>query len=146
MVAPSKTCDIALNKKYTLAQTRPENWPEIYLGLNVGGMLQSTVGSCELVGVQGNQLNFVLDEHNSSLFSSDHQQRLADVLLEYYNEPGGVMIEPGVIKTETPLQIAQRLLEQRQLEAVSAVKADPVVQQLLEHFSAILDESSVKPM
>jgi DNA polymerase-3 subunit gamma/tau len=130
----------------SLADTTPTRWPEIYLGLNQGGVLRNTAGNCELVGRQGNQLHFLLDEHNSSLYDEHHQQRLADVLTEYYGEPVTVMIQLGPIQTETPAQIAARKLSERYDQAVESVKADPIVQQLVEHFGATLDEGTVEPI
>ncbi|BFM21429.1 DNA polymerase III subunit gamma/tau [Gilvimarinus japonicus] len=130
----------------SLSDTTPMRWPEIYLGLNVGGVMRNTAGNCELVGRQENQLHFILDEHNSSLYDESHQQRLADILNEYYGEPVSVVIQPGQIQTETPAQIAARKLSERYEQAVESVKSDPIVQQLVEHFAATLDEGTVEPV
>src|SRR5690554_2981751 len=72
--------------RLTLAQATPQNWCDIYAGLQVGGLLQATVAHCVLTGRQGNVLDFVLDETNSALFDESHQQRLADGLSDYFGE------------------------------------------------------------
>ncbi|WP_339899887.1 DNA polymerase III subunit gamma/tau [uncultured Gilvimarinus sp.] len=130
----------------SLADTAPLRWPEIYLGLSVGGVMRNTAANCELVGRQGNQLHFILDEQNSSLYDESHQQRLADILNEYYGEPVSVVIQPGQVQTETPAQIATRKQSERYEQAVESVKSDPIVQQLVEHFAATLDEVTVEPI
>ena len=130
----------------SLADTAPLRWPEIYLGLSVGGVMRNTAANCELVGRQGNQLHFILDEQNSSLYDESHQQRLADILNEYYGEPVSVVIQPGQVQTETPAQIATRKQSERYEQAVESVKSDPIVQQLVEHFAATLDEGTVEPI
>ncbi len=131
---------------FTLSEATPARWAEIYLALNIGGMLQSTVGNCELIAIKDTQLHFVLDQDNCSLYSADHQQRLADALSDYFSEKVNAVITPGVITAETPLQIAIREKEERRVAAVISIKADPIVQQLMEHFSAVLDERTVQPI
>lgn len=130
----------------SLADATPLRWPEIYLGLSVGGVMRNTASNCELVGRQGNQLHFILDERNSSLYDEGHQQRLADILSEYFGEPALVMIQLGPVQTETPAQIATRKQSERYEQAVESVKSDPIVQQLVEHFAATLDEGTVEPI
>ncbi|MBU2885938.1 DNA polymerase III subunit gamma/tau [Gilvimarinus agarilyticus] len=148
--APTPSASVAPPRapveRIVLDNANPTTWPQIFLGLDVGGMLQNTAANCELVGRQANQFHFVLDENNSSLYSEGHQQRLADALTDYFQQPVQVMIQPGTIDTETPAQIAERKRSARLTQAVEAVKSDPIVQQLIEHFSATLDESTVEPV
>jgi DNA polymerase-3 subunit gamma/tau len=132
--------------KVPLSEAAPDNWPQIYLGLGVGGILQSTVSNCVLVGRQGNQLSFILDEANSTLYDEGHQQRLADLLSDYFGEPVRALIQPGSVAGETPAAIASRLREERQADAVAAIKNDPLVQRLLEHFGAQLREDTIEPV
>lgn len=129
-----------------LERVTPEDWPQIYLALGVGGVLQATVANCLLVGRQGNLLQFVLDASNSTLYDPSHQQRLADLLTGYFIEPIEAHITLGEITTETPSMIAIRSRRERLQTAVQDMKADPIVQQLIEHFDAVLSEDSVKPI
>ncbi|MDO3386943.1 DNA polymerase III subunit gamma/tau [Gilvimarinus sp. SDUM040013] len=146
-VAPAPQPTVAKPiERVALDAVNPVLWPQIYLGLDVGGVVQNTAANCELVGRQGNQLHFVLDENNSSLYGDGQQQRLADALTDYFEQPVQVIIQPGQIDTETPAQIAQRKRSERLAQAVEAVKSDPIVQQLIEHFSATVDEQSVEPV
>ncbi|UTF61184.1 DNA polymerase III subunit gamma/tau [Gilvimarinus sp. DA14] len=133
-------------EKVALEETAPHSWPQIFLGLDVGGVTKNIAANCELIGRQGNQLHFILDENNSSLFGDGQQQRLADTLTDYYGEPVKVMIQPGAVNTETPAQIAARKRSERLAEAVEAVKSDPIVQQLVKHFAAELNLESVQPV
>lgn len=122
------------------------SWPQIFLGLQVGGVVQNIAANCELVKREADHFYFVLDEDNSSLYGEAHQQRLADALSHYFQQPVQVTIELGRIDTETPAQIADRKRSERLAQAVEAVKSDPIVQQLIEYFSATLDEASVRPV
>ncbi len=129
-----------------LEQAGPENWGQIYLGLQVGGLLQATVANCVLVGRQANQLDFVLDEAHSTLYDEGHQQRLAEVLKDYFGEPVKVRIRPGEVPSETPAARVIRTNQESLARAVDAIKDDPLVQQLVSHFDASLREDTVEPL
>lgn len=132
--------------KVPLSQTTPDNWPQVYLGLGVGGVLQSTVSNCVLTGRQAYEMFFLLDENFATLYDDSHQQRLADLLTDYYGEPISVTIQLGVVERETPAAIAIREKAQRQRQAVETIQNDPIVQGLIEHFGAVIDPESIRPI
>ncbi|NIB44425.1 DNA polymerase III subunit gamma/tau [Pseudomaricurvus alkylphenolicus] len=132
--------------KLPLANLQPEQWIQLYTGLGVGGVLQSTVSNCQLLKVQGNQLQFVLDQANSMLYDPSHQQRLSDMLSQYFGEPVTAVIEQGAIIGETPAAFAIRLKQEQYDSALQALRSDPLVQQLLQQFEGQLDEESVQPL
>jgi DNA polymerase III subunit gamma/tau len=132
--------------RLTLEQAAPETWCQIYAGLELGGLLQATVANCVLVGRQGNALDFILDEAHSALFDEGHQQRLGDRLGDYFGEPVRVRIQPGPVPGETPAAMAARLRQETLASAVSTIKNDPLVQQLIDQFDATLREDTVEPL
>ncbi len=140
LLAPADLPRIALDA------AAPDNWLQIYLGLNLGGIMQSTASHCQLVGRQGNRLHFVLDERNSTLYDESHQKRLADLLSDYFIEPVQVVIQPGPVTAETPAATAARLRAERQADAEVAIRQDPIVLALVEHFGAVIKEGSVGPL
>lgn len=133
-------------QKIPLERASPATWPEIYLGLGVTGILQSTVANCQLVERQGNQFYFVLDQANSTLYDESHQLRLADLLSDYFIEPIKVVVQAGEVTAETPAAIAIRHKQERQENAVASIKNDPIVQQLIKHFDASLREDTIVPL
>lgn len=133
-------------RKVPYEQAGPADWTEIYLGLGVTGILQSTVANCQLVGRQGNEFFFVLDESNSTLYDVSHEKRLADLLSDYFVEPVGVRIQLGQVTAETPSMMAIRLREERLAGAIQAIKTDPIVQQLIAQFGATLREDTIEPI
>ncbi len=133
-------------RKVPYEQAGPQDWPEIYLGLGVTGILQSTAANCQLVGRQGSEFQFILDDTNSTLYDPSHQGRLADLLSNYFIERCSVKIQQGKVTAETPSMIAQRLKIERQAHAVASIKADPIVLQLIQHFDAVLREESIEPV
>ena len=133
-------------KKITYESAGVSDWPMIYLGLSVSGILQNTAMHCECTERKSNQFSFVLDENRSTLYDAGHQQRLADALTEYFNETIQVKISPGKIQQETPAMIADRERHARQLAAESAIQQDPVVQQLISQLGATIRTDSIEPL
>lgn len=133
-------------RKISYEHATVQDWPEIYLGLGVTGILQSTIANCQMVARSGNEFHFIVDENNSTLYDPSHQQRLADLLSNYFIERVHVKIQPGKLTAETPALIAKRQQEARYANAVNAIKTDPVVQQLIEHFGATLREETIQPI
>ena len=132
--------------KIAFEQFSPETWIQVYTGLGVGGLLQSTASNCLLVGVQGPEAHFILDESNSTLYDESHQQRLSDMLSDYFGQPVRAAIQPGIVEGETPALYAIRLRQERHAEALKSLEEDPVVQQLLREFDGVLDIESVEPL
>jgi DNA polymerase-3 subunit gamma/tau len=133
-------------RKVPYEQAGPVDWTEIYLGLGVTGILQSTVANCQMVNRQGNEFFFVLDEANSTLYDVSHEKRLADLMGDYFVEPVRVHIQLGQVTTETPSMMAIRLREERLQDAIQAIKNDPIVQQLIAQFGATLREDTIQPV
>lgn len=133
-------------RKVSYEQAGPADWTEIYLGLGVTGILQSTVANCQLISRQGNEFHFVLDKANSTLYDTSHEQRLAGLLGDYFVEQINVHIRMGETTTETPAKMAIRLREERQQDAINAIKNDPIVQQLIAQFGATLREETIQPI
>jgi DNA polymerase-3 subunit gamma/tau len=133
-------------RKVPYEQAGPADWTEIYLGLGVAGILQSTVANCQLVSRQGNEFFFVLDEANSTLYDTSHDKRLADLMSDYFVEPVRVHIQLGQVTAETPAMMAIRLREERLQDAIHVIKNDPIVQQLIAQFGATLREDTIQPV
>ncbi|MGH1486610.1 MAG: DNA polymerase III subunit gamma/tau [Cellvibrionaceae bacterium] len=129
-----------------LDQLNSENWIEVYRQIDTGGLLQSTVANSAYSQRVDNTLEFILDEEQSTLYDVAHQQRLADLLTEYFKQSVLVSITAGKPRVETPAQIILRLQQERQRQAEHAIQSDPVVQQLQEKFGAVIVEDSIKPI
>ena len=133
-------------KKFPYESAVPADWPIIFRGLSTSGILHNTAVNCECVGRQGNRFNFVLDDGRSTLYDVSHQQRLADVLSDYFAETISVQIELGKITGETPAMIAERERQARQLDAEAAIEQDPIVQQLKNQMGASVRSGSIEPV
>ena len=131
-------------RKVSYEQASPQDWPEIYVGLGVTGILQSTIANCQLVARNGNEFQFLVDDNNSTLYDPSQQQRLSDLLSNYFIERVHAKIKIGKITAETPALLAKRHQQERYDKAVVAIKTDPIVLQLIEHFGATLREDTIQ--
>jgi len=129
-----------------LADLQPQHWHAIVDQLPIGGVIHSTVLNCQLVACEGNGLEFILDEKNSTLYDESHQQRLQDILTDYFSEAVYVNIILGAVPGETPQVNRARLKAERLALALQSMKNDPQVQDVIKVFSATLREDSVKPI
>lgn len=132
--------------KMSLADAAPHNWIEIYTGLGIAGILQSTVSNSQLEKRESNHFYFVLDRNNTTLYSENHEQRLADELTRYFGEPIKATIRVGDVVGETPAAVAIRLRAERQARAEQSIHNDPIVQALLAQFDAVIREDSIAPL
>ena len=123
----------------------PQSWVALYRQLDIKGIVQSTVANCVCVGKDEAKLYFVLDSNKASLFDSSHQQRITDILSDYFSRPVRVEINLGAIdeNMQTPAVFLEREKEQALQSAIAKMQADPVVQTLVKDFGAKLDEASV---
>lgn len=129
----------------SVSQLSPDNWFSVYQGLSIRGVLQSTVANCVFAGSQGNQAYFVLNEQKASLFDETHNQRLSDVLSDYFGEPIKAHIQLQALDEHqvTPAMHVERIKEAARIKAVEQLCNDPVMKLLQRDFSANLDVESV---
>ncbi|MGI1677522.1 MAG: DNA polymerase III subunit gamma/tau [Cellvibrionaceae bacterium] len=133
-------------KKYLFEEILPEDWTGVVAQLPVGGVIQNTVMNCQLISRNQNGFQFILDERNSTLYDESHQQRLADILNDYFQHPVGVAIQLGEVTEETPAMTSFRLKEARQAQALESLQTDPLVKGVIETFGARLKIESVQPI
>lgn len=133
------------NKPVSLEEFSPAHWISVYHQLGIKGILQSTAANSVLLGREGNQLHFALDESKGSLFDSTHIQRLADILSDYFGQPVKVHInlQPMNGEAETPAVYDERIRQERKAEAIAKLHSDPIVQTLQKEFGGVVDEETV---
>ncbi|MEM0954505.1 MAG: DNA polymerase III subunit gamma/tau [Pseudomonadota bacterium] len=124
----------------------PARWPDMLDRLELRGLVYNVASHCELRQVDADQVWFVIDEANASLFNEGHARQIGAALSEYQKRALTVHIEPGLPRYETPAARAQRLLQERQAAALQSIEQDPKVKLLLERFDGSIDRDSVTPI
>ena len=121
-------------------------WQEIYLKLGLGGLTGSIAANCTLVSVENDRWLMHLDPAQSALFNATQHRRLNDALNQYHGRTLQLDIELQAPQQETPAQAASRRRGERQRAAEQSIQADPVVQQLMQQFAAVIRDGTIEPV
>ncbi|MEO0442366.1 MAG: DNA polymerase III subunit gamma/tau [Pseudomonadota bacterium] len=134
------------HKALSIEQLTTDNWLRVYQQLDTGGLLQSTVANSAYVQKVDNTLEFVLDEQQSTLYDVSHQQRMAELLSDYFQQTLTDSIRLGPPVVETPQKTLARCWRALQQKSYPALENDPVVRQLQDIFGAQIIQDSIKPI
>ncbi|KRW69875.1 DNA polymerase III subunit gamma/tau [Pseudomonas sp. TTU2014-096BSC] len=121
-------------------------WQDIYLKLGLSGLTASIASNCTLISVEDDRWLMHLDPAQSALFNATQQRRLNDALNQYHGRTLQLVIELERPRQETPAQAAARRRAERQRAAEQSIQSDPVVQQLMEQFAAVIREGTIEPV
>ncbi|MDX1722528.1 MAG: DNA polymerase III subunit gamma/tau [Pseudomonas sp.] len=122
------------------------DWLELFPKLGLSGMTGSIGANCTLMEVEGDNWLLHLDPGHSALFNATQQRRLNDALNQYHGRELNLQIELRMPEQETPAQAAARKRANRQREAEESIHGDPLVQQMIEQFAAVIRADSIEPV
>ncbi|MBZ5755904.1 DNA polymerase III subunit gamma/tau [Pseudomonas sp. S5(2021)] len=121
-------------------------WQALYLKLGLSGLTGSIAANCTLVAVEDDRWVMHLDPAQSALFNATQLRRFNDALNQYHGRELKLVIEVRTPEQETPAQAGMRRRHERQRAAERSIQTDPVVQQLVQHFSAVIREGTIEPV
>ncbi len=122
------------------------DWLELFPKLGLGGMTGSIAANCTLIEANGDDWLLHLDPAQSALFNSTQQRRLNDALNQYHGRSLNLRIELCKPEQETPAQAAARKRAERQSSAEASIHNDPLVQQMIQQFGAVVRADSIEPL
>jgi len=138
--------DLKSIERVNLTDFSPDNWIEVRSHLSIGASLGEIASHCLYSGRNQDELVFVIDNQENSLYDLSHQDALGQALSEYFNYALSVVINSGVTQQETPRAASVRDTAERHAAAVDRLNTDAAVVQFKTLFDGSLDESSVKPI
>ncbi|MFC6336405.1 DNA polymerase III subunit gamma/tau [Pseudomonas sp. CCM 7891] len=121
-------------------------WLELFPKLPISGMTGSIAANCTLIAIEGDHWLLHLDPAHSALFNATQQRRLNDSLNQYHGRTLTVSIELIKPEQETPAQAASRRRVNRQREAEESIHGDPLIQQMMEQFGAVVRHDTIEPV
>jgi len=122
------------------------DWLELFPKLGLSGMTGSIGANCTLMSADGDHWLLHLDPAHSALFNPTQQRRLNDALNQFHGRELKVQIELRKPEQETPAQAAARKRANRQREAEASIHQDPVIQQMIQQFAAVIRADSIEPL
>ncbi len=121
-------------------------WLSLFPQLGLGGMTGSIAANCTLIEANGDDWLLHLDPAHSALFNPTQQRRLNEALNQQQGRSIRLRIELCKPEQETPAQAAARRRAERQRSAEASIHADPLVQQMIQQFSAKVRDDSIEPI
>jgi DNA polymerase-3 subunit gamma/tau len=110
------------------------DWPALARSLNVGGMAKQLAQQSELKRFDGKVLEIAIAPSARHLAEKTYQEKLGTALSEHFGAPIKLLVEAG-----------QAVADTAQDRAVSAIKQDAFVRELVEQFDATVVETSINP-
>jgi DNA polymerase III subunit gamma/tau len=123
----------------------PEGWIEIFASLDIAGVTRTLAANCVLHSVEGSHCTLMLNEQHASLWNKTHEIRIADALTKRFGREVTLQIEVKSTSQETPADRFERQSKERLDQAISSIKGDENIKQLIETFDAKLDVRSIMP-
>ncbi|UVE19318.1 DNA polymerase III subunit gamma/tau [Pseudomonas sp. LS44] len=121
-------------------------WLDLFPRLGISGLTGSIAANCTLVAVEGDTWRLHLDPAQSALFNATQQRRVNDALNQYHGRELKLEIELRKPEQETPAQAAARRRAERQANAEASIHNDPLVQQMIQQFAAVIREDTIEPV
>ncbi|MDN7139048.1 DNA polymerase III subunit gamma/tau [Pseudomonas sp. JQ170] len=121
-------------------------WLELFPQLPISGMTGSIAANCTLMAAEGDDWLLHLDPAHSALFNATQQRRLNEALNQHFGRTLKLSIELIRPEQETPAQAASRKRAERQGEAEASIQADPLIQQMIQQFGAMVRHDTIEPV
>ncbi|WP_419587254.1 DNA polymerase III subunit gamma/tau C-terminal domain-containing protein, partial [Thiolapillus sp.] len=112
--------------------------------LGLGGISSQLAAHCTVKSWQDDLLLLTLNPTGGALAGAMPRQKLQEALESYLGRSIQMKIEVAETVEETPAQVAERRLQEKQSVAVNAMREDPVVKTLEEDFDGELLVDSIK--
>lgn len=122
-----------------------DQWVLLVELIGLSGMTYSIASNTSLESVEGDW-RFHYTSEQKAMISEIHTDRIRESIGHYFNTSVEVEFSLGDYSRETPSQYRDRKRAERQVEAVSSIQNDPVVQRVIERFSGSIDLESVQPI
>ncbi|BBB25666.1 DNA polymerase III subunit gamma/tau [Amphritea japonica] len=122
-----------------------DQWVLLVELIGLTGMTYSIASNTSLESVEG-CWRFHYTREQKAMISDVHTDRIRESIGHYFNASVEVEFSLGDYSRETPSQYRDRKRAERQVEAVSSIQNDPVVQRVIERFSGRIDLESVQPI
>lgn len=124
----------------------PARWVEIANELPLSGMTASICRNLSLEESESDRLVFHYTQEQGALMNPTQQARIQEALEHFCQCSLQIDFIQAEQSRETPSQYSLRKKAERQAEAVISLQKDPLVQRIIEEFSAELDTASVRPI
>ncbi|MDH5178889.1 MAG: DNA polymerase III subunit gamma/tau [Gammaproteobacteria bacterium] len=121
-------------------------WAAITEQLGAAGIVQQMAMNCVIHEQQEDNIVLVLAPECANLYSKEREERLQELLLNFYNKPVRLAVRIEQPGKETPAAQQLRRQRERQEAAKLAIQNDMNVQKIVETFNARLEPELIRPI
>ena len=125
---------------------RNSRWSEVVEKLNLQGLTYNLAKRCILKEVQGEKVDFVIDEDHFDFFNQLQQNRLTDALSEYLGKNVRISVNAGKSEWLSPLQKYEAQRAELLSKAEREINEDPNIRHLIDMFDATVVKDSIEPI
>lgn len=122
------------------------DWPGLVARLTIGGMAKMLAQNCALQSYADDLFDLVLPSAAKHLADRGYQEKLKAALEAFFGTPVRLQVTVGEAAAATPVALQEQARAERQSEADLAIRSDPFVREVVEHFDATIVEGSIKPL
>ncbi|MRI34830.1 DNA polymerase III subunit gamma/tau [Endozoicomonas sp. OPT23] len=134
------------SEKVSLADLDSTSWIPVFRSLPLAGVTRTIASHCEYLSHSSGRISLRLDGQRSTLYNDTHRERAEKALSDYFQQPLRLSVEVGVVAGETPAAWRERKIGERLQQARYSIFNDSHVQSLVERFSGVVLEDSIRPI
>ncbi len=140
----SEPAVVPANFEYADLDNRDFHWPRDFRSLEIVGM-PGNLASHSAFHKAGDLITLTIDEGHARLLTDRHQDRIKEALVMRFGDGVKLTIEQGNAGDNTPAIWEEQTRVARQQAAEDAVRADPLIQSIVERFEGRVVEDSIRP-
>lgn len=120
-------------------------WYQLLPQLNLTGAALALAQQCSLNRKTETHLYLTLNPKQKPLLQEKQVQRISEAVSKYFNRSISVKIDVSENSGETPSAIAEKVAQNRQMEAEKRILNDHQVQRIMQTFNATVVKESIIP-
>ncbi len=121
------------------------SWTALVGQLGLNAMAHQLALRCEMVGRTDDRIELRISPADERLFDKPYRDKLTAALRQVLGTQVRVTFSSGASSGASPKAISDRKAGERHAAAVSEIREDPFVRELIENFDGAIEEASIKP-
>jgi len=119
-------------------------WSTLVKALNLTGLTKLLAENCVVESWSSHYIVLTLDNAQKPLYNKRYEDRLTEILSQYFGRELRLKINLGKVQNETPAKQNQRMTKEAHLALDQKNDKDPKIQSLLQAFDAKIEQVTLK--
>ncbi|HKY69639.1 MAG TPA: DNA polymerase III subunit gamma/tau [Gammaproteobacteria bacterium] len=119
------------------------NWGDIVWALPLTGLSQVLVKHCVVKSWSENEIKLLLDKSQAVCLNATREAQIATALNAYLGKSYKLSIEVDAKTQDTPMRQSEKVLQDKQKEAVAKIEKIPAIKNMLDTFGATIENVTI---